>query len=344
MNNITQHSIAVMLEKAQSALKAGDKTEARNWAQKVLNLAPANEDAYLILAAISTPNESLKYLTKVLELNPQNQKARNGMRWAIEKAKEEELQKKRNKANEDTAEIKLKSSSHFAAAKQKQNKKQSKKRTSAWAIIVFILIIIAGLAAFAWYGLPYMNATSKEVKEPRPAGVVVKPTLTPTPTPTQTPTPTPTPTSTPLPTSTPKPTEKSYSSYFAHSWDIPSAVSGTDDFWIEVDISEQMVYTYRGDTFLQSFLVSTGTSAHPTITGTFKIYAKYPAYLMVGDGYYLPDVPYSMFFYKGYSLHGTYWHSNFGTPMSHGCVNMVTSDAAWVYENAPIGTYVYVHD
>jgi lipoprotein-anchoring transpeptidase ErfK/SrfK len=65
---------------------------------------------------------------------------------------------------------------------------------------------------------------------------------------------------------------------------------------------------------------------------------------MVGDGYYLPDVPYSMFFYKGYSLHGTYWHSNFGTPMSHGCVNMVTSDAAWVYENAPIGTYVYVHD
>jgi len=55
-------------------------------------------------------------------------------------------------------------------------------------------------------------------------------------------------------------------------------------------------------------------------------------------------VPYSMFFYKGYSLHGTYWHSNFGTPMSHGCINMVTSDAAWVYENAPIGTYVYVHD
>jgi len=69
----------------------------------------------------------------------------------------------------------------------------------------------------------------------------------------------------------------------------------------------------------------------------------YPAYTMIGPGYHLPDVPYSMFFYKGYSLHGTYWHSNFGTPMSHGCVNMVTSDAAWVYENASIGTYVFVH-
>jgi lipoprotein-anchoring transpeptidase ErfK/SrfK len=150
-----------------------------------------------------------------------------------------------------------------------------------------------------------------------------------------------------LPTSTPKPTptvDKTYLSYFAHSWDIPIEVTGSDDFWIEVDLSEQMVYTYRGDTFLESFLVSTGTSSYPTVTGTFRIYAKYPAYLMIGPGYYLPDVPYSMFFYKGYSLHGTYWHNNFGTPMSHGCVNMRTSDAAWVYENAPIGTYVFVHD
>lgn len=333
-----------MLEKAQSALKAGDKKEAHAWALKVLKLAPNNEDAYLILAAISAPKESLQYLTKVLDLNPKNQKARAGMRWAIEKVKEEELQKKRSKANEDTAEIKVKPASHPAAVKQKQSQKKSKKRTSTWAIVVFAMIFVAGLGAFVWYGLPYVNVASKEVKEPRPAGVVIKPTLTPTPTSTPTPTPTPTPTSTPLPTSTPKPTEKSYSSYFAHSWDIPNEVSGSDDFWIEVDLSEQMVYTYRGDTFLQSFLVSTGTSSYPTVTGTFKIYAKYPAYLMVGDGYYLPDVPYSMFFYKGYSLHGTYWHSNFGTPMSHGCVNMVTSDAAWVYENAPIGTYVYVHD
>jgi len=55
--------------------------------------------------------------------------------------------------------------------------------------------------------------------------------------------------------------------------------------------------------------------------------------------YYLPNVPYVMFFEndkiaasRGYSLHGTYWHNNFGTPMSHGCVNMKTSEAALIYE------------
>jgi lipoprotein-anchoring transpeptidase ErfK/SrfK len=50
-----------------------------------------------------------------------------------------------------------------------------------------------------------------------------------------------------------------------------------------------------------------------------------------------------MFFYRGYSLHGTYWHSNFGTPMSHGCVNLSIADAKWLYEWAPMGTKVVSH-
>jgi lipoprotein-anchoring transpeptidase ErfK/SrfK len=64
---------------------------------------------------------------------------------------------------------------------------------------------------------------------------------------------------------------------------------------------------------------------------------------MTGPGYDLEGVPFSMFFYKGYAIHGTYWHNNFGTPMSHGCVNMNTDDAAWIYDNAPVGTYIMVH-
>jgi len=108
-------------------------------------------------------------------------------------------------------------------------------------------------------------------------------------------------------------------------------------------LSGQMLYAYRGDQILGSFAVSTGTSAHPTVTGAYKVYAKLPEYTMIGPGYNLPDVPYVLFFHKGYSIHGTYWHSNFGTPMSHGCVNMHTNDAAWVYNQATIGTYVFVH-
>jgi lipoprotein-anchoring transpeptidase ErfK/SrfK len=49
-----------------------------------------------------------------------------------------------------------------------------------------------------------------------------------------------------------------------------------------------------------------------------------------------------MYFYRGYSFHGTYWHNNFGFPMSHGCVNMPTPEAEWLYNFAEVGTPVHV--
>jgi lipoprotein-anchoring transpeptidase ErfK/SrfK len=113
--------------------------------------------------------------------------------------------------------------------------------------------------------------------------------------------------------------------------------------WIDVNLSTQSVYAYEGDTVVNSFIVSTGTSATPTVTGKYKIWIKFKSTTMSGPGYYLPNVPYAMYFYKGYGLHGTYWHSNFGTPMSHGCVNLRTSDAEWLYYWAPEGTVVNVH-
>ncbi len=111
---------------------------------------------------------------------------------------------------------------------------------------------------------------------------------------------------------------------------------------ILVDLSEQMVYVYENNVLLHQFLVSTGLPATPTVVGDFKIYLKYSSQRMRGPGYDLPGVPWVMYFYKGYGLHGTYWHSNFGQPMSHGCVNMRTDEAAWLYNWAPIGTPVKV--
>jgi lipoprotein-anchoring transpeptidase ErfK/SrfK len=65
---------------------------------------------------------------------------------------------------------------------------------------------------------------------------------------------------------------------------------------------------------------------------------------MSGPGYYLPDVPYVMYFYESYGLHGTYWHNNFGTPMSHGCINFTIDDAGWLYNNwVSYGTVVNIH-
>jgi LysM repeat protein len=119
--------------------------------------------------------------------------------------------------------------------------------------------------------------------------------------------------------------------------------SGGGSRWIEVDLSSQTTLARQGNAVVRRMIVSTGISRYPTPPGRFRIYAKYPSTTMSGPGYYLPGVPHVMFFYKGYSLHGTYWHSNFGHPMSHGCINMTRADAAWLYRWASVGTLVVIH-
>ena len=102
--------------------------------------------------------------------------------------------------------------------------------------------------------------------------------------------------------------------------------------WIEVNLSQQTVTAWDKDTPVRRFLVSTGAAAYPTVVGTFRIYRKLTSMDMRGPGYYLPNVPWVMLFFEGYALHGAYWHFRFGTPISHGCVNMTISDAAWLFQ------------
>ena len=135
--------------------------------------------------------------------------------------------------------------------------------------------------------------------------------------------------------------------------------------WVEVDLSVQRVIAWEGMRPVQSFLISSGKSKTPTVRGVFRIRAKISAQTMeggsraAGDYYNLPNVQWVAYFYRDYSFHGTYWHKNFGTPMSHGCVNMTNADAQWLYEwMAPVnpgrgwfdspadepGTLVIVHN
>jgi lipoprotein-anchoring transpeptidase ErfK/SrfK len=125
--------------------------------------------------------------------------------------------------------------------------------------------------------------------------------------------------------------------------DEPVASGGNGGRWIDVNLSQQMVYAYEGDTVVNSFVVSTGVAGTPTVTGRYKIYVKNRMQDMSGPGYYLRDVPWVMFFYGDYGLHGTYWHNNFGVPMSRGCVNLTIDDAAWLFSWASVGTVVNVH-
>jgi lipoprotein-anchoring transpeptidase ErfK/SrfK len=175
-----------------------------------------------------------------------------------------------------------------------------------------------------------------------------KPSLTPTVTHTPTATPTSTPTSTPTatPTSTPTSTATLVPTAVPTRPAPVSAIPDVDDNekWIDIDLSAQRLYAYQGDEVVGSFLVSTGTWEHPTPVGQYAVWIKLRYDDMSGPGYYLPDVPYTMYFYQGYGIHGTYWHSNFGTPMSHGCVNMRTDQAAWLFDWAYVGILVNVHD
>jgi lipoprotein-anchoring transpeptidase ErfK/SrfK len=114
--------------------------------------------------------------------------------------------------------------------------------------------------------------------------------------------------------------------------------------WIDIDLSEQRLYAYEGDTIVRTFLVSTGLPNTPTPVGRFAVWIKLRYDDMSGPGYYLPNVPYTMYFYKDYGIHGTYWHSNFGTPMSHGCVNMITEEAGWLFNWSHVGIVVNVHE
>lgn len=117
--------------------------------------------------------------------------------------------------------------------------------------------------------------------------------------------------------------------------------------WIDIDISDQRAYAMKGEEQIREFVVSTGTERYPTITGQFQVYVKHLKADMrgvdLGVPWHLPDVPYVMYFYSGYGIHGTYWHDNFGTPMSHGCINLTIDDAEWLYNFSDIGTPVKIH-
>jgi LysM repeat protein len=111
---------------------------------------------------------------------------------------------------------------------------------------------------------------------------------------------------------------------------------------IVISVSTQRIYAFEDGALVRSHLVSTGRAETPTVLGDYAIQRKYEADDMAGPGYFLPQVPYAMYFYAGYAIHGTYWHNSFGRPMSHGCVNLPTDEARWWFEWAGMGTPVRV--
>lgn len=130
---------------------------------------------------------------------------------------------------------------------------------------------------------------------------------------------------------------------------IPKTVLAEGPKRVEVDLTSQRLYAFEGENKIYAFIISSGKPWTPTPTGEFKPWGKFRFDRMIGGSvqlgnyYDLPNVPYTVYFYQGYAIHGTYWHNNFGHPMSHGCVNLRTEDAGllynWIGFDTPIKIY-----
>ena len=319
------------LQRAQLAFKHGDKRTARRLAEFAASLEPNREEPWLFLAALGSPRASIAYLRQALEINPHSLRARQGMHWAV----------KRFRAASPTRKPRRQI---ISLAIKPDSLTRRRSAVLPWVIIVSFI----ALGVLLWFGTPTLSFALTPRNMIRLAQVDIEkstytptPTLTPTPTPTNTPSPTLTSTSTntatPIPTNPPAIVDNTNTNAI-----LPPGVEKGEK-WIDVDLTRQRVSAFKGKNLINSFITSTGTWQHPTVTGQYSIYVKYRYANMSGPGYFLPNVPYVMYFYKGYGIHGTYWHNNFGTQMSHGCVNLRTDDAGWVYNWASIGTLVNVH-
>ncbi len=116
---------------------------------------------------------------------------------------------------------------------------------------------------------------------------------------------------------------------------------------IEVNLATQILRAYENERIVLETTISSGNpwlagpGQEPTATprGEFNIQSKMPSKHMGNgslaagpDDYELPGVPWTMFFTeRGHAFHGTYWHDNYGVPMSHGCINMRPAEALWLF-------------
>jgi lipoprotein-anchoring transpeptidase ErfK/SrfK len=424
---IDRASVRQVTQQAWQALQRGDLNQARRLAEAASIAAPELEDPWLILAGLSTPRESIGFLERALEINPKSERARKGMRWAVQQLREREhgtgqvhnlsteagkhVQAERHPVTPPPSgdapgrtdepvpdpithllntEPSIPAPSQPAAPPPGSSPRLSKSNRRWLLLPAAALILCAALVWALWPGnavpaLAFLRAGNNPQATPTlpgaPADIAkpsytpsltptftstptftptATPTFTPTLTPTHTPSPTPTNTNTPIPTDTPTPSITPTASDTPLPTDTPlytdtpvptipvydpndPCYGGGEARWISVDLSQQRLYACEFGATAASFVVSTGTSLHPTVTGDYRIYVKLLSTTMSGPDYYLPKVPYTMYFYQGYGIHGTYWHNNFGVPMSHGCINMRTSEAGWLFDWASVGTLVHVH-
>jgi hypothetical protein len=189
MNDEGQSSGHYFLEQAQKALNRRDREQTRRWAALAAEAHPELEEPWLILAAISEPNDSILYLKRALEANPGSHRARKGMHWAVQRQRVAQAQAHVAPAGEETQPVKHASVPLAATApiRVQKTSKRSKQR-SRWVLALLpmlaAIVVLASSIIFLTGFRPVWTVFASGSSAPRPLGVLAKPTLTPTSTPT----------------------------------------------------------------------------------------------------------------------------------------------------------------
>lgn len=343
-----------LTQQARYAIQNGHRSQARTLLQQAIQQDPNDYQAWLLLAGVTnSPEQSLQYIERAEMLNPYDPAIAKARRWA-----ENRLEKTSTPQN-------------AIAAKAD---KRSWWKPIVWVMVALILMFGVGTAVI----LITTSFTSQTTQSPRQLAdnrptAIFELTATPTapvdhtlalPISTAQPhiqakqiavndledapraewTITPTPTNTPTPTPTLVPTYQS--PQVGKPANRPFGVN-SDEKWIDVDLTHQLLNAYEGNDIVYTTKISSGTDENPTVTGMFRVWLRFESQTMdgarLGYDYYLENVPYVMYFFEDYALHGAYWHNNFGYQMSHGCVNLSPSDAGWLYNWSGYGTVVNVH-
>lgn len=356
------------IQASKLALNRGDKSAAKRWAEQALYSAPEMELPWLILAATSDHEESIRYLEHVLIINPESMRAKLGVRWAKKR-----LAKKLHRI--------MMEEQVFASTQQMPistilvPEKPRPKFILQAALILMVLIMAIG-TGYLISNSEIVNRSGGEMVTSGMGGagpdissnfeslpVHSSPTFTPTSTPTNTPTPTPTntptatPTNTPTETPTPTPTNTNTPTPIPTNTPVPvvyatqkptSSYSGNKR--IVIDISDQRMYVYEGDNMVFNFIVSTGKGSSTRI-GNFVVQNKIPNAWGSTWSIWMPD--WLGIYYVGYMQNGIHslpinpdgsrlWDGYLGTPISYGCIVLGISDSKVLYDWAELSVPVQI--
>ena len=140
----SSNSVRHLLQEAYQALQKGDRRHARRLAEQATLKAPEREEPWLLLAAVASPEASLAYLNKALEINPESERARQGMHWAIQRIRAQpasRVKRQRIIIRQPTTSDLTRTRSVFSG--------------SFLPLVILLFAVISAL--FAWYGTPTIS-------------------------------------------------------------------------------------------------------------------------------------------------------------------------------------------